>query len=133
MFEKTLQATFEKVFDFKKVRYDQPGESREQETMFVEVENARASVVDGEERARVEGKVTVFVEHDKMPFGYFAKCIEAHPAECKDLFFFAFEENQRLYGNIVQRGFSFVYFFRSQYDPDLGTLNQVNIDIEVNA
>lgn len=129
MFEKALQETFERIFDFKKVSYQAPGESREQECLFVEVELCRPHVYDGGTRARVEGKASIYVEGDKLPFGYFQKCIDAHKADAKKIFFFNIEENARLYQNIVQRGFSFVYFFDSQYDPALGSITSINIEV----
>lgn len=129
--ESSLSELFSKIFDFKNVSFAAPGEAREQEKMFIEVEVCRTRILDKREVARVQGKVTVFANSDKLPLGYLSKCIANHPDETKDLFFFDVEANSRLYENIVERGFSFVYFFDSQYDPDLGTLNQVDIDIEV--
>lgn len=127
--QSSLEALFKKIFDFKDVSFSAPGEAREQEKLFVEVELCRTRILDKREISRVQGKASVFVNGDKVPFGYFAKCIANHPDETKDLFFSDIEENQRLYENIVQRGFSFVYLFDSQYDPDLGTLNQVDIEV----
>ena len=131
--ESRLEELFKKIFDFKDVSFSAPGDNREQEKLFVEVELCRSRVVDKREIARVQGKASVFANADKLPFGYFSRAIANHPDETKDLFFFEIEENTRLYENIVQRGFSFVYLFDSQYDPDLGTLNQVTIDIEVST
>ena len=127
--QSSLEELFKKIFDFKDVSFSAPGEAREQEKLFVEVEMCRTQILDKREIARVQGKASVFVNGDKIPFGYFARAIAAHPDETKDLFFFDIDENNRLYENIVERAFSFVYFFDSQYDPDLGTLNQVNIEV----
>jgi hypothetical protein len=130
VFEEALAQKFKTIFDVSKVRYDLPGESQEQETLFVEVELSRNRIRDGEFIARVQGKASIFAPADKLPFGYFTRCIEAHPDETKDLFFSDIEGNSRVFGNIVQRGFSFVYFFHSQYDPELGTLNSIEFEVE---
>ena len=129
--ESRLTELFKKIFDFKDVSFDAPGDNREQEKLFIEVELCRTKVVDKREIARVQGKATVFANAGKLPLGYFSKCIDAHPAETKDLFFFEIEDNTRMYENIVQRGFSFVYLFDSQYDPDLGIINEVNIEVTI--
>lgn len=130
MFEDVLAEIFKKTFDFSKVRYDQPGESQEQGTLFVEVESSRNRVRDGQMFCRVQGKASAFSPSDKLPFGYFTQRIEQHQEDTKDIYFFDIEENTRVFGNIVQRGFSFVYFFRSQYDPALGTLNSIELEVE---
>ena len=130
MFEATLEAKFKTVFDVKKVSYSLPGESEEQECLFVEVESARNQVTDGNIKIVVQGKASMFANGDKLPFGYFAKKIAEHLSDTKDLFFFDIEANSRIYQNKVQRGFAFVYFFNSQYDPDLGTLNSIDIEVE---
>ena len=132
MFEKTLKEKLQRIFDFKKSTFDLPGESQEQECLFIEVQNARPTIKDGRELAFVEGKLRVFANQDKLPFGYFMKRVKnADPADTKDLFFFDFEENGGTFRNIVERSLSFTYFFDSQYDPAMGTITTVNLDIEV--
>lgn len=128
MFEKQLEETFKRIFDIEKVSYDQPGESAEQNCLFIEIESSRNNPKDGRFVARITGNAVLIGPNDKLPFGFFSKKIdEADPADTKDLFFFDFEANTRRYRNLVQRGFSFVYFFDGQYDPDLGTITSVTI------
>ena len=130
MFETTLTEKLQKIFELEKVTYDLPGESKEQECIFVQVENVKSQVRDGLYHAKVQGKVVVHAESSKLPFGYLSQRIAAHPDDTKDLFFFDLEENTRLYENIVSRGFSFVYFFNSQYDPAIGTITSVTTEVE---
>ncbi len=129
MFEKVLASKLISIFQIPSVKFDMPGESKEQETIFVEVDKSRQHFKDGRVYAKVEGKLMLFAQSDKFPFGYLSKCIEAHPAETKDLFFHDFEDNTRLYENIVERRLSFVYFFNSQYDPELGNINSIAIEV----
>lgn len=131
MFEKELEETFKRIFDLKKVTYDDPGESQEQEGLFVNVETPRFIVKDGVVKARIEGQAYVFANTQKLPFGFFSKAIaKANPNDTRKLFFFNIEENTPRYRNIVQRGFSFVYFFSGQYDPDLGKIESVTFTSE---
>lgn len=131
MFEKQLEEKFQKIFEVKKVTFDVPGESQEQGCLFVEIEDSRNTIKDGRERAKVTGNAVMLARSEALPFGFFSKAIaKASPSDTKDLFFFDFEVNTRRYRDKVQRGFSFVYFFDGQYDPETGSINEVTITVE---
>lgn len=133
MFETALKERLTRIFDFKKVTYDSPSESKEQEGMFIRVDSAKSKISDKIQRCKVMGKVFVFANADKLPYGYFNKCIrQADHADTKDIFFYEFEENRGGLLNIVERSFSFLYLFESQFDPDLGEINEVNLEITTN-
>lgn len=126
MFEKSLKDKFTRIFDFKKVTYDMPGESEEQECIFIEIDSTNAAIKDGRQFCKVTGKAHVFAQNDKLPGGYFAKRIKLSDLDdTRDLFFYDLEQNVRVFQNIVRRSFSFVYFFNSQYDPETGTITSV--------
>lgn len=127
MFEATFASQLKRIFDMDKVTYDRPGESQEQEGIFVDVESCQARVIDKRQIARVTGKLIVFAQNNKLPYGYFMKCIDAaRPADKRGLFVFELESNRGTYRNIAERSASFVYLFDSQYDPSIGTLEEVN-------
>jgi hypothetical protein len=130
VFEKQLAAQLKAMFDFDKVTYDLPGESKEQEGIFIEIESAKCRVIDARQIARVVGTLHVFANADKLPYGYFSKKIaEAKPEHSKGLFFYDFEENKGTVRNIVERSLGFLFLFDSQYDPAIGTLNEINLSI----
>ncbi len=132
MFEAVLLTKFKKVFEVDRARYDSPvHDAPEQDTLFIEIDEAKSSIKNGKALAKVKGKATIFAQNDKLPFGFFAKRIAAHPDDTLDLFFYDIEENTRLHNNLVQRGFSFIYFFNSQYDPAIGTLTSVTTEVEI--
>ncbi len=128
MFEKQLSDALKKIFDVKKVTYDQPApEATEQETLFVEIETSPNTFGKKRIRAKVTGNAVIIGPNDKIPFGFFSQAIRNAPKELTDLFFFFdIDTNTRRYGNLVQRGVSFVYFFDSQYDPDTGSITSVD-------
>lgn len=127
MFEKSLEAKFKRIFGVKKVTYNEPSESQEQECLFVEIENAMNQVGPEFERSKVTGNAILFGRNEKIPFGFFSKAVhQADPNDTKDIMFTEFEVNTRRYGDIVQRGFSFVYLYKGQYDPDSGTITSVD-------
>lgn len=131
MFEKELEDKFKKIFGIKKVSYDEPGENGEQDCLFIQVENVRSNPKDGRIVARITGNAALIGPNDKLPFGFFSKCIgNAEREDLADLFFSDFETNTRRYRNLVQRGFSFVYFFDSQYDPETGSITGVTITVD---
>lgn len=130
MFEKRLAAQLQKIFDLGKVTFDAPGESQEQEGAFVVISSAKTRVKDGHEIAHVAGVIHVFGASNKIPYGFFAKKIDAASAEDrKGLFFHDFEENKGKFRNIVERSVAFQYLFDGQYDPALGRIETVNLQI----
>ncbi len=130
MFEKKLSLQLEKIFDLGKVSFDKPGDSHEQEGVFVEVARARTKVKDAREVAHITGKIHMFAASNKLPFGYIGKRIDAAEAADKDgLFFYEFEENKGMFRNIVERSVSFEYLFDSQYDPAIGRIDSVNFTL----
>ena len=131
MFEQELIDKFKAIFGVEKVTYDTPGESREQNCLFIEIENCSSSVTDGEAGGTVTGNAVIFQKHSAIPFGFFTKAIARAPnALTKDLFFFDIEKNTQRYRDLVQRGFSFTYFFNSQFDPPTGTITSVDTTVE---
>jgi len=130
MFEKALAEKFKTIFDFKKVRYDRPSEETpEQQVLFIQVDEPRCTIKAGKQVARVAGQATVIAEAEQLPFGYFAKRIaKADKDLTDDFFFFDIDQNTRTYMNLVQRSFSFVFFFNSQYDPEVGIINEIQFE-----
>lgn len=128
MFRKSLKDKIERIFDLNKVTFDQVSESMEQECAFIEVEECRARIKDGLEVAKVTGTIKIYVQQEKMPYGYLQKRIHAaDPADTKDLFFFNIEINNNVFQNLVERSIGFNYFFNSQHDPNLGTITSIDI------
>lgn len=130
MFEKKLAEQLKRIFAMAKVTYDRPGESQEQEALFIEISAARCRVKDGRQISRATGTIHIFSQLEKIPFGYIAKCVAAaDPADTAGLFFYNFEENKGTFRNIAERSADFLFLYDSQYDPNLGTLNQVNLSV----
>lgn len=129
MFEKSLKEKLERIFDLP-ATFAEPGESNEQEKLFIEVSSSKARVKDGRSTCLVEAKVSIFGNADKLTFGFFAKQIDKATAADKiDLFFFDIDQSERMFQNIVQRSFSLIYFYDSQYDPEQGTITTIEIEV----
>lgn len=126
MFEKDLADKFTRIFDLKKVTYRTPSESKEQECLFIQVEKSTSQVSDRRFKGTVKGKINVFANEDKLPYGYFTKQIAlAKKDDVENLFFFDFEENVGTIDNICERTAGFVYLFDMQYNPNLGELTSL--------
>lgn len=126
MFEKSLEDKLKRIFQFNKVSYDTPSDIKEQECLFVRIDKAIPSIKDKMELCKVMGKLQVFANSDKLPYGYFLKCIsKAQPDDVRDFFFYDMEENVGYYRNLDERSVSFVYFFNSQFDPDVGSITSI--------
>lgn len=131
MFEQELADKFKSIFGVTKVTYDTPGESREQDCLFIEIENSKNNIRDGKAMGMVTGNAVMFQKNEALKFGFFSKAIALAPLELtKDLFFSEIESNTLRYRDLVQRGFSFTYFFNSQYDPSIGTITSVTTTVE---
>lgn len=126
MFESELEQKFKNIFDVKKVTFAGPGESMEQECLFVEITNPGNIVKDSKVLSKIEGNAVLFCYGDKVPFGFFSKKIkEASSALTKDFFFSEIEANRKMSKEIVARSFNFIYFFQAQYDPENGEINEL--------
>lgn len=139
MFKTKLTEDLKRIFAVKKVTFDLPGDhiaggdlkAGEQECIFVSIKECRNTIKDGLEVSKVTGMGTMFAQFYKMKFGFFSKRIKSSGYEdadfVKDFFFFDIEENKGRYQNIVERSFSFIYFYSSQHDPALGNLNELEL------
>lgn len=131
MFEKELAEKMKAIFKVEDVTYDAPGESREQKKLFLEIEEPRFRFTDKKARALVTGRGTIFGRSETLPFGYITEAIStAHKDLTKDLIFRDFETNQQRFRDIIERGFSFTYFFTTQHDPAVDSMEGVSIIIE---
>ena len=131
MFEKELAEKMKAIFKVKDVTFDAPGDSREQDKLFIEVEDPKFRITDKKARAMVTGKGTMFGRNEALTFGFFSQAIAiADNALTKDLIFRDFETNTPRFRDIVERGFSFTYFFSTQHDPAVGNMTSVDINIE---
>lgn len=129
MFEPILEAKLQRIFGFKKFDYAKPSSAEEQEVMFIQVTNARCRTKTALFTAKVTGTLEYFVRNDKMPFGTFAKKIGLAKKEDLAPFFFGPEENKGTYRDITHRSVSFVFLFSGQYDPNVGTLETLNLTL----
>lgn len=131
MFEATLRETLERVFQFKKTTYDAPSDAHEQECLFIRIQDANCKIKDARQLAKVRGSLWCFAQNDKLPFGYFMKCIsEASATDQAKFIFSKIDESVEVTNNIVRRSVDFVFFFEAQYDPEIGQISTVEIDVE---
>lgn len=130
MFESKLKDDLKKIFDLKEVTFDAPGDSKEQDKLFVEIETSPSNFNDGKIHFRVTGTAKMYAQADKVGFGFFARAVAKAPAQITRNFFFSdMDGNTPLYRNIVQRSFSFIYFFSGQHDPDIGSIESIKTEV----
>lgn len=137
MFRAELAEKLTQIFGFKKTTFDAPSVSSttgtfEQETLFVEINEARSRVTEGKAFAKILGSIVCFSQMEKLPFGFFNKKIQQAPyALTKPFFFFDIDLNPAnspaRIQNITERRARFVYLYSGQYDPDHGELTSLEI------
>lgn len=127
--ESSLKQKLERIFELQ-VSFDIPSDSREQEKIYVQVDQNRTTITEKKEIAKVTGQLRIFANQSKLPLGYIAKKIAAaSAADRKDFFFYDVEEAAGTYNNIVERSLGFVYFYSNQYNPERGTMSSINIEV----
>jgi hypothetical protein len=117
-----------RIFGIDQVTFNAPGETLEQEKVFVRINQVKSHYKDGTWISRATGDLLFYANMDKLPFGYFQRKIaEADPLDSKDFFFFDLEQSQPIFQNIGEFSLSFIYFFNGQYHPDKGIIQSIVI------
>ena len=138
MFRADLQRRIEEIFGFKKTTLNAPSDEFEQDTLFIEVNfgNTKVSGKQGSQQtARVVGRLIVYSQDNRLPFGFFAKRIDrASKDTTKPFFFYDIDlddpASPARIQNIHERTVSFVFLYESQYDPDKGQITELNLSCE---
>lgn len=131
MFKEELKEKFKDIFGIEKVTYDSVSESQEQGCLFVVIERSKNTIKEGKAVAMVYGSASIFAPTGKIPYGFFSKSINSASNELtRDLFFTDIESSNQGMRDLIELGFSFVYLYRGQYDPDIGELTSINLTIE---
>ncbi len=135
MFKKELEEKLIRIFGFKKTTFDAPSEAFEQDTLFIDVTEARTNPSQGIVNARVVGVLTVFSKNDSLTYGHFSKRIQqAKKDDKKDFFFYDVDvdvaTSPARMQNITERRTSFVYLYSAQYDPNQGLITSLEIPEE---
>ncbi len=126
--ESILAEKLRQIFQVDRVTFDAPSESAEQNTLFVQVEKAHSNITAKTHIARVNGRITMFSTAEALPYGFFAKQIE-DAKDKADFFFYDFDQSTQHSVNLVERSVSFVFFFKGQYDPEVGIINDINVEV----
>ncbi len=133
MFKKDLTARLERIFGMKKVSFNAPSESYEQDTIFINVAECISRPAKAKMLIQVTGFIQIFAQHENLPFGFMARKLEAAKlADVKDLFFFQVDaevtNSQARLLNLSERQAKFVFLFSTQYDPNKGKLTSVTFE-----
>lgn len=133
MFRKELEEKLKDIFGLRKVTFDAPGESFEQDTLFVEVTEAPSRFTQGKAYTKVLGNLVIYSQHGKLPYGYFMKRLQqAKPELTKNLFLFDADQDIAASGarlqNVEERRSKFMYLYSAQYDPDQGSLTGLTLE-----
>lgn len=127
MFRAEMERKLKNIFGFSKNTFNAPGEAYEQDTLFIEVGDAKSRAGQGDVSSKVSGFLTVYSQNNKLQFGFFQKKIQqAKLEDTKNFFFYNFDEDvassPARIQNINERRVRFIYLYDAQYDPDQGEL-----------
>ncbi len=138
MFREELTEKLKAIFGFEKVSFDAPGESFEQDTLFVQVHEAPARVTGKLITAKVSGALVIHSQREKLPYGFFTKRMEkAESALTADLFLFDVDRDIATSPaktvNLCERRCRFLYLFSAQHDPNKGEISGVGFEFTTPA
>lgn len=90
----------------------------------------------GRETSTVTGSIVVFSQDNALPFGFFNKKIEQADKEFTNGLCFMNMDVDVITSpariqNIHERRCDFIFLYDSQYDPNRGEMNQLNINVEI--
>lgn len=131
MFKRDLKEKLTEIFGIKKVTFDAPSESFEQDALFVDIASAPVRVIDARSTAKVSGSLTVYSKQEGLPFGFFHKRIAGADWALTKNFFFEAEQDisssPARTVNISERRMGFLYLYSAQHDPNQGELTSLEI------
>lgn len=130
MFRAELERKLKSIFGMSKVTFDAPGETLEQNCLFIEIQEAPSKVVGDRILSKVQGSIFIFAQQSVLPFGFFTKRVaSARHDDKKDLFFSDWDTSalniQARQQNLAELRTSFVYLHSAQHDPNKGELSGV--------
>jgi hypothetical protein len=133
MFKSSLSTRLSSIFDIRRVSFDEPGDTREQDKIFVEIDSVRPQgTYDGKKlKAVINGKITIFAQSKKLPFGFFQKKLyNCNKDMQKDLFFYNFDNNVTYLGaeGLTERSCNFQFNYTEDFDPDKGYIEEFIIE-----
>lgn len=135
MFKASLEKKLKAIFGVSKVTFNAPSDAFEQDCIFIELEGAPLISTGGgsakaQERAKVTGSIVMFSQDNKLPYGFFNKRLEQASATDKaGLAFYNLDQDvassPARIQNIHERRCRFVFFYKGEYDPNQGELDEV--------
>lgn len=135
MFKEKLSKDLKEIFGIEKVTFDKVGDKFEQDSLFVEISQAKVKTGIGKFSAVVTGSIILYSASDKLPYGYFSNRIELAKREVKGPFVFLnLEENipNSPFStiNLVERRVGFIYLFKAEHNPERGEISSLKIEGE---
>lgn len=134
MFREEVADALTTIFGLKRTTFDAPSMdssgSFEQDTLFIQIDEAPFRVTEGKAHAKVLGTLIVFSQIEKLPFGFFSRRINMAPyALTKNFYFFDIDtvpaNSPARIQNIAERRVRFVYLYSAQYDPEHGSITSL--------
>lgn len=131
MFKKDLLGKLKRIFGVSKTTFNAPDyEAPEQDCLFIEIESVRPRMTNkagSQETAIVNGKLILFAQADRAPYGFFAKRIaRADASDVRNLFFEREDSppsSPARFQNLVELNVTFTFLYDAQYDPERGVMN----------
>lgn len=141
MFKKDLQDRVKRIFGVSKTTFNLVDfAAPEQDCLFIEITDAKSRPYSKDRiSARVTGALKLYAKYEAATYGFFPKRIEQSAPADRARFIFGQEENVpvvsadglTLIQNLRETRVSFTFLYDSQYDPDRGVINELDLTLEM--
>lgn len=128
-----LEDKLKKIFGVEKIIFDTFEPGKEQAALFCSIDKVRAQISDGKKSLLVTGTLCVCVPRDKMPLGWFAERLALSRTENELSVGLTeipvqFKNDNDFY---IKNDVEFTYKTVRDFNPAYGTINAINLDVEI--
>jgi len=129
MFHKALEKDLLQIFGLKSLHYGTPAIGKEQDVLFVTIEDTKIKINKGKEIGRIYGRISVIGLIGKNRSGFLLKKIDLADIKITERFVFERTEVPIVVTGYEERfntySVDFIYFYKSEYNPPAGKITEV--------
>lgn len=132
MFRADLEARLKKIFGANKIIFDSFNLGKEQEALFVDIDNARDYIITGGRGVLVDGRISICGPADKHKYGWMHSKIEMARKTETETFIFGRNETQIKFqhnnNEFIKYDIDFIYRYKVDFNPISAKIESAEIN-----